>query len=551
MENIINQQSNNGKKVLTIKDALNLLPPDVQNIISSSAGDEVDLDIFEKYKIDALNKVKIFVVILNICLKKRSLDNLEEELGKIVDFNADKEKIKSLAIDIAGKRLLALNDWLEGKVTTYIEKLGGDLDSFKGWVEQYKKRVEEENAQLDILLGKKEYIPEKILKKIEEPEVSNLKIDFTHFTNVLQDLEKIFEELIGDVLDSNVDELRLFLNFKILEALIKDENFKKNLQNALLRNNQKISSQPILPSKSKTDSMLEEKSGNEEDNVEGDKDASPNNLLEPTVANWIKNFISEVGVEEYNKIKITEYLVENKNIRNLNQRELDSVRRLLKVFINLVFFPEPFRDIEIEEWEIIPPKIIKSSVEEILSETNDLKRMEDLKPADEGVPQKEFLSSKVKQSYAFSLAEQELIKQDENDIKRLAKGNIILIGKELSKALQMKNRPRTIAALRIAVKNNLLIGWAKKNITYEAEEKEIAEFKDLEGKILTKEQFENNVILIKFLQKILQEKLGLNENESAKIGIHLYNLFKKLGRDVGYLAYYDEADERFKWHKIG
>ncbi len=141
------------------------------------------------------------------------------------------------------------------------------------------------------------------------------------------------------------------------------------------------------------------------------------------------------------------------------------------------------------------------------------------------------VADSAKKAYVFSLSEQEVIKQNEDDIKRIARGNIILVGKELTRALEQKNRPRVIAALRLAVKNNLLIGWSYKHEKRETEH----------------EKREDNKIVISFLKQVLQEKLGLSENEAAKIGAHLFNLFKKQGREIGYLAYYDEKEEKFRW----
>jgi len=57
----------------------------------------------------------------------------------------------------------------------------------------------------------------------------------------------------------------------------------------------------------------------------------------------------------------------------------------------------------------------------------------------------------------------------------------------------------------------------------------------------------DNKNLVPFLRKVLETRLGLSEHEAAKIGIHLYNLLKKQGRDVGYLAYWDEGGEKFRW----
>ncbi|MFH0854815.1 MAG: hypothetical protein V1891_04995 [bacterium] len=154
-------------------------------------------------------------------------------------------------------------------------------------------------------------------------------------------------------------------------------------------------------------------------------------------------------------------------------------------------------------------------------------------------PLEKEVDQQAKKAYIFSLDEQRLIKDNEYDIKRIARGNIILVGKELTSALEQKNRPRVIAALRMAVKNNLLIGWAGKDNRERIKNGNFGSGKLVEGQVV-----------IKFLRRVLQDKLCLSESEAAKIGVHLYNLFRKLGRDIGYLAYYDEQEKTFRWMDI-
>jgi hypothetical protein len=79
-----------------------------------------------------------------------------------------------------------------------------------------------------------------------------------------------------------------------------------------------------------------------------------NRELEPTIANWLKDFIKINGSEFFNEVVLAQYLGSSPNASRLDQEEKKTVGKLLKLYRNLVFFPESMRDKPLDKWEIIP-----------------------------------------------------------------------------------------------------------------------------------------------------------------------------------------------------
>lgn len=318
------------------------------------------------------------------------------------------------------------------------------------------------------------------------------------------------------------------LRAKIINDILYEERdqFKEQIKKALLKNGENITKKKITI--------------NEEEAL-------------PSIANWIKDYNINLGFEEIDAAKQSQYLTNSRNVKDLDEEDRRRLKILFQLYEKLKISSLTAMGFEeglfVDEDNVkgsfqggiftkLEPQIEKriAMLTELINEESlrTIKEEQDLKPADENVVQDQYFEEKATNAYVFTLPEQELIKEEEEDIKRIARGNIILIGKELTKALDSKDRIRTIAALRMAVKNNLLIGWAKKNSQKNNSQRSGNNSEDGEA-------------VIDFLRRVLEEKLGLSEHEAAKIGVHLYNLLKKLGRDVGYLAYFDEDEEKFKW----
>lgn len=378
-------------------------------------------------------------------------------------------------------------------------------------------------------------------------------------------LPKFGQDEIAELFKSNFTKIFEIEDYdlwtKLKQKIIADiwyedrDGFKEKLRKALLKNEEYLTKEKIIIN------------GREEP---------------PTVGNWLKDYNVALGLEPVDVAKQSQYLTNSKNMRGLGGisnfksirqaqdklqilkegkegregeeggkiGEKDKLKILFQLYEKLKI--SSLTPAGLEEGLFIDEDGVKGVLDDgvftkidpaMEKHIKDLQKIidggvnnpstkkDDIRPADEKAPQAAYLKEKVSNAYIFSVPEQEIIKQEEEDIRRIARGNVLLIGKELTRALEQKNRLRVVAALRLAVKNNLLIGWAGKN--------------QENNKTLKQE---NKDIVITFLIKVLQNKLGLSEHEAAKIGVHLYNLFKKQGRDVGYLAYFDEGDGRFRWY---
>ncbi len=79
-----------------------------------------------------------------------------------------------------------------------------------------------------------------------------------------------------------------------------------------------------------------------------------NKPADSTIANWLKDFIKEKGSDMFNELALAEYLAISPNPKNLSPENKNLLRRILKLYRNLAFFPESQENLPTEEWEIIP-----------------------------------------------------------------------------------------------------------------------------------------------------------------------------------------------------
>lgn len=136
----------------------------------------------------------------------------------------------------------------------------------------------------------------------------------------------IFENQILKHLSADDDYLK-DLNVAIFLTLNEDENLEDKIESLLYVNQEKITNHQII------------------------LDGHP---ASPSIANWLKDFIKQYGSDLFNEVTLAEYLTQSLNIRQLKPEEKDLIRKLLKLYRNLVFFPESMDGILMDEWEIFP-----------------------------------------------------------------------------------------------------------------------------------------------------------------------------------------------------
>jgi hypothetical protein len=159
----------------------------------------------------------------------------------------------------------------------------------------------------------------------------------------------IFENQILKHLSADDDYLK-DLNVAIFLTLNEDENLEDKIESLLYVNQEKITNHQII------------------------LDGHP---ASPSIANWLKDFIKQYGSDLFNEVTLAEYLTQSLNIRQLKPEEKDLIRKLLKLYRNLVFFPESMDGILMDDWEIFPvnkknPDSLSITKEKISEETESI-----------------------------------------------------------------------------------------------------------------------------------------------------------------------------------
>ena len=116
-------------------------------------------------------------------------------------------------------------------------------------------------------------------------------------------------------------------NIALFQAFNEDEDLEDRVEALLYINQEKLSDHQII---------------------------LDNHPASPSIANWLKDFIKKYGSDIFNEVTLAEYLSQAPNIKLLKPEEKDLVRKVLKLYRNLVFFPESMDGVALENWEIFP-----------------------------------------------------------------------------------------------------------------------------------------------------------------------------------------------------
>lgn len=238
------------------------------------------------------------------------IKNLEEKFGVDLSFAVILITIGELTMD-------DLPDYLNLKF---------GFDKMKG--EEVAENLEDE-IFTDVL--------DVILKDIEQQEVIENgetianSDQFGPITNLSPEekkelILKTFSGSIIPALQAEPTKIQDF-NIAIFQIFNVDENLAEKMESLLYVNQEKVSDHHIT------------------------LDGHP---ASPTMANWLKDFIKKYGSDLFDEVALAEYLSQSPNIRQLKPTEKDLVRKVLKLYRNLSFFPESMDGVPLEQWEVFP-----------------------------------------------------------------------------------------------------------------------------------------------------------------------------------------------------
>ena len=275
------------------------MPSEVQDILMSSFGASINLEIAKKYNLDN-NQLGLFINITNdLYLKVLKIDNLESRI--ISDLKMNAEQAHSFALDLAGLKLLVADDYFKGETLNYLVKNNADLTSYGRRAMEEKVAIEKEikdmsESEEDSIENNLSKITDNKNQKTPEDKSTYQTTDIIDQARSLEyiDQEKkaaisLFKEDLLDTLNSPADFDEIIEDYnELLIDLLSDEDFKKELEAALYSNQEKISEHRI--------------------NFEGRE-------VDGTVSNWLKDFIKTNGSEFFSGVALAQYLSNSANIK--------------------------------------------------------------------------------------------------------------------------------------------------------------------------------------------------------------------------------------------
>lgn len=312
----------------TYKEKINKLPKNIQDILLLNAGDKIEYYIYKKNNIIDNRYYLIADVLSKVYFKEISLEDLLDEIKK--SFKIEDNVAKKLTLDLVGMRILPIKDYLKNEDFEYIiHSLGGDIKNYKKFIDFTKEAVEKElkgdEIDVDEFLG--------INKKGEVFEEELGEVEF-NVKKEKEDSLKIFESSIKQLLvDGDRDILENY-NTTLLELMLEDRKFKKDLEISLYNNKEILTASKFR--------------------IDGKEDR-------PTISNWLKDFIKTKGTDIFTNFVISDYLTESDNAKNLYTNEKVLISKLLQLYRNLKFFPESQKGLAEDDWEIIPAEEVRAS----------------------------------------------------------------------------------------------------------------------------------------------------------------------------------------------
>ncbi|MFH1413133.1 MAG: hypothetical protein ABIG10_03875 [bacterium] len=262
--------------------------------------------ISEIAELYGFEKDLIYDLVYDLVINNFDINLLKQNIVKLV--NNDREISKDLTLDILGKILLPIDQYLDINIEQLIIDNNGNIENYNSYVMSFKNRLD--GHILDLL---NDYVDEQI--EAIDPDQEKIAVDI------------LFNNHILDVLRDENPETLAILNSGLLYLLNNEEGLQKKLEQMLLDNQVKITSQEITINDKK---------------------------FEPTAGNWIRSFINSAGLDKYDIMAVSDYLIKSGDVNVLSEKERSIVNRLITIYLNIKFYPESIADKPLTELHIIP-----------------------------------------------------------------------------------------------------------------------------------------------------------------------------------------------------
>lgn len=497
-----------------IQKKINKLPPKVKEYLLAQVGVDTMLALGKKYSLKMEKLSKLTKIITDIYIQEKKpaeLLSLIKSQLKIAE-----PKAKQVALDLAGQRLLIADDYFNGQISKLISKLGGKSDNYQNFIAEYKNKVKQELNQEKKAAKQEQDNIQKNSYVYQEPEKEEAVLDEPQTAEqILQELENILKNNVMSVLTTEVIEMKIDLNVMMTDLLLEDKSYQQELINALTANQELITQKDII--------------------IKGEK-------ADPTVANWILDFVSNIDLQEGQTISTLQkakYYNESTNIKNLDFAERQLIDKLFDFYENLINFYPNSQKLPLSEIQLFTftEKEQQKFLQKYVQTEKEDQEAEKYKPQD------------IYDIYLGDESQRQEIKSATDKIIEATNKESNKVADRFYDDLLQRRRPEIIASLKILAQigflddliakdqrfKDLLIGYFKRN--------------NLLDLLKNYQQKPTDLVYIKhFLKYVFMERLGMSQDDAARYALQLSNIFREQGvQELSQLAYYDMASEQFYW----
>ena len=261
----------------------------------------------------------------------------------------------------------------------------------------------------------------------------------------------------------------------------------------------------------------------------------------PQLKNWVRSYNQSFDSSLRNVIlQEGEYLSTNKDVLKLSIDERKILEQIIKVY-DFLRFPDQLSD-KIIDAKTLPTEPIRIITADNLLEEKELSTLKIEKARDQ-------ISEEILQAYQGDSKQVKAITKEQQKIIKKFGEDITKLRAEFFKTVQKKNVNRTIALLRYLAELGDLENFLKEDARLNKFLLAIWE-KQYSPEFVA--EFSQNPAQLKFVRQflryVLEQRLGLESSDAARVGLQIGNIFVNLGKkDYNKMAYFDVKTRSFSW----
>lgn len=286
-------------------------PREVSLYFGSNLNADINVELVLRYTV---NISVIHDLVMDFFISDFNISQLRQNVQKDLILS---ERPNEFICDFLGKLFLPVAEFLKIEVENEIKLNGGRASDYQKNINDCKNFLESQSMEMFNELA------EDFENTFDIKEEENIVIKF------------LGENILNILSDSDNTGCRQ-MNGSLVYLLINKKDSLNKFVNAFLGNNEKLSEKRII--------------------LNGKEEVA-------TVSNIIKHFIFRNGSGLFSSIVLAKYLSSSEISNILDEKGKKVLRKILKIYRNLVFFPDSMANISIDEWEIFPLEDISSNAD--------------------------------------------------------------------------------------------------------------------------------------------------------------------------------------------